>query len=90
MGDTTKRFKHELLQDAKSIKSLLAALSKGIGKGELVLGDDEDEITLQPEGLLSVRLKAEREGGQSQITLRVSWADREKPAKSKGTPRIES
>ena len=38
---TDKRFSHESMQDAKTIKTLLSALSKGFPKGELSLGDED-------------------------------------------------
>lgn len=90
MGSSTKRFRHESLQDAKTIKSLLSALAKGFSKGEMTLGDDDDELVLVPEGLLNVRIKAERDDGSSSFSLRVTWSDPQEAAPDKGGPRIES
>lgn len=90
MTGSNRRFKHESLQDAKTIKSLLTSLSKGFSKGEMILGDDDNEIVLKTDGLMSVRLNAEREDGNCQFSLQVSWSDPSEPAPRKGTPRIES
>ena len=90
MGGSTRRFSHESLQDSKTIKTLLTELAKGFGKGEMVLGDGEEELALKSGGLMTVRVKAEREGGRCQFSLRVSWPDPEAPPRTKGAPRIES
>jgi amphi-Trp domain-containing protein len=49
-------FRHESLQSRKSIKALLEAVTKGIGKGELTLSDGDEEIVLEPGGLITVRV----------------------------------
>ena len=90
MGGSNKRFTHESLQDSKSIKVLLTALSKGFSKGTLTLGDDDNELVLKPDGLMTVRLKGEREDGQCQVSLRVTWNDGSEPSSRKGSLRIES
>ncbi|CTQ67050.1 MULTISPECIES: amphi-Trp domain-containing protein [Stappiaceae] len=75
-------FRHESLQSRKSIKALLEAVTKGIGKGELTLSDGDEEIVLEPGGLITVRVRAERSGGSNRIDLRLTWtetADTPKP-----------
>lgn len=90
MGDSNRRFTHESLQDAKTIKSLLSSLAKGFSQGEMTLGDDDNELILKTAGLMNVRIKAEREDGQCQVSLRVYWSDPTEPTHRKGTPRIET
>ncbi|SEP62863.1 amphi-Trp domain-containing protein [Thalassovita taeanensis] len=90
MAKETTRFTHESLHDAKTIKSLLAALTKGFSKGELTLSDEQDELVLHPSGLMTVRIKAEREDGQCKVNLRVSWTDQPSQSIAKGTPKIVS
>lgn len=89
MSDGNGRFTHESLQDAKTIKTLLAALSKGFSKGEMTLGDEDDALVLTPTGLLNVRIKAERADGKCEFSLRVTWSDPSKPAPQKQKPRID-
>lgn len=90
MSEQNRRFSHESLQDPKTIKTLLSSLAKGFSKGELSLGDDDGELVLQTGGLMNLRLKAEREDGRCEISLRVYWSDPEETAPSKGQPRIDS
>ena len=88
---TDKRFSHESLQDAKTIKTLLTALSKGFAKGEMSLGDDEDTLVLQTADLMTLRLKGERTDRRCTVSLRISWADPEAPqSHDTGKPRIDS
>ncbi|MBO6892688.1 MAG: amphi-Trp domain-containing protein [Roseibium sp.] len=72
-GDGT--FRHESIQSRKSIKALLEAVTKGIGKGELTLGDGEDELVLAPDGLITLRVRAERSNGSNRIDLRMTWTE---------------
>lgn len=92
MASDTARFSHESLQDNKTITELLNAISKGFSKGKITLG--EDELTLSTEGLMKVKIKAEREDGNCKLNLRVSWADpdstsADKPLR-KSPPKISS
>ncbi|MBB95413.1 MAG: amphi-Trp domain-containing protein [Rhodobacteraceae bacterium] len=88
MGSAQTRFSHESLQDAKTIKTLLTSLSKGFSKGEMTLGDGDRELVLKTDGLMTVRIKAEREDGQCAFSLKVTWADPAEPAPRKKTPTI--
>ena len=88
MGDSKRRFTHESLQDAKTVKTLLTALSKGFAKGELALGDEDGELTLKTAELMTVRIRAEREDGSCRVSLRVSWPDPTETPPPKGAPRI--
>ncbi|MBK1635774.1 amphi-Trp domain-containing protein [Rhodovulum adriaticum] len=90
MADKTTRFAHESLQDRKTIKTLLTALSKGFGKGRLTLGDDDREMVLETADLMTLRITAEREDGACQVTLKVTWNDPAQPSRPKGAPKISS
>lgn len=90
MGSPKSRFTHESLQDAKTIKSLLSSLSKGFSKGQMRLGDDDNDLVLDTGTLMTVSIQAEREDGRCQFSLQVSWPDPAEVAQPKGTPRIES
>lgn len=81
-------FRHESLQTRKTIKALLEAVTKGVGKGELTLGDDDGEITLQPDGLLTLRLRGQRSDGACRLDLRISWSEDPGPKEGKPAPRI--
>lgn len=66
-------FRHESLQDAKSIKELLNAISKGFGKGKLEFSDEEGELVLQPKGLLDVKVTVSEDESRHRLELKVSW-----------------
>lgn len=83
------KFRHESLQDRKSIRTLLDALSKGIGKGELALVDGEDELLLPLDGLMTLRLKADRSDGQCKVDLRISWSEQQVAPAKKTAPTIK-
>ncbi len=73
MKQGKKSFRHESLQDAKSIQAILKAVSQGIGKGRLNLSDEDDEMVLQPDGLLHLKLTANQEENRHRINLRITW-----------------
>ena len=54
-------FRHESLQDSKTIRNILKSISNGLSEGKLTFSDDEDEIIMEPEGLLNLKLTATQE-----------------------------
>ena len=66
-------FRHESLQDAKTIQDLLKAITKGLGKGKLSFSDDDGDIVLEPEGLLKLKVTASQDSHQERLDIRVSW-----------------
>ncbi|MFP3384500.1 amphi-Trp domain-containing protein [Tritonibacter sp. SIMBA_163] len=84
------RFRHDSLQDRKTIKGLVDAIGKGLAKGELSLSDDEGEIVLNPEGLLTLRIRAERNDGQCKVDFRVSWTERDDDLQQKSAPKVKA
>mgnify|MGYP005988757767 CR=1 FL=1 len=86
-----QRFTHESLQDAKTVKTLLNALSKGLSKGEMTLSDEDQTLVLQTADLMTVRIRGERVDGHCTVSLRVTWADPQaSPARASEKPRIDS
>ena len=76
-------FRHESLQDAKTIAELLKSITKGIGKGKLTFSDEDGEIVLEPEGLLNLKVTAEKEDMRHRLTVRVTWSPQEQPKTKK-------
>jgi len=87
MSHTDGKFRHESLQDRKTIKALLNALTKGIGAGEITLSDGDGDLTLPVEGLLTLRIKADRSEGACRVDLRISWTEENAPD-SRDAPKI--
>jgi amphi-Trp domain-containing protein len=67
------RFTYESLQDKSSIKDLLKAISNGIGKGKVVLEDEDGAITLKPDGLLNLKVSASQDDERNKLNIRISW-----------------
>jgi amphi-Trp domain-containing protein len=76
-----QQFKHESLQDKKSIQNMLKSISKAIAKGELKFSDQDGEIVMEPKGLLNLKISARKEDGEQRLDLRVSWKTQEKSIK---------
>ncbi|MDJ0741693.1 MAG: amphi-Trp domain-containing protein [Gammaproteobacteria bacterium] len=84
MRRSKESFKHESLQDAKSIQEILKAVTKGIAKGKLTFSDDDGEILMEPDGLLSLKVTATQDDTQNRVNIRISWqsVEKRKPKKA--------
>jgi len=84
-------FKHESLQDLKSIGQYLKALTEGLEAGRVDLADENGQLVLHPFGLLNLELSARRRGNRAKLQLRLSWTeDRSKPKAESLRVRSES
>ncbi|CUH64753.1 hypothetical protein TG4357_01475 [Thalassovita gelatinovora] len=82
------KFRHESLQDRKTVKALLNALTKGIAAGEITLSDDDNELSLPIEGLMTLRIKADRLDGACRVDLRISWTE-DTAVENKAAPQVK-
>ena len=73
MRQSKNSFRHESLQDAKTIQELLKTLSKGIAKGKLSFSDEDGEIVMEPEGLLNLKVTATEDEGRHRVNIRITW-----------------
>ncbi|WP_193141392.1 MULTISPECIES: amphi-Trp domain-containing protein [unclassified Meridianimarinicoccus] len=89
MAATDGKFRHESLQDRKSIKALLEAITKGIGKGELTLSEGDDSLTLPLDQLMTLRVKADRSDGTCRVDLRISWSERQADLAERPAPTVK-
>lgn len=71
----SNRFRHESLQDRKSVKKLLKAVLNGVENGEITLEDDKGSMTMSLSEMLQLRLTASRDSGENRVTLRMTWQD---------------
>jgi amphi-Trp domain-containing protein len=74
-GKTRNTFKHESLQDGKSIEAYLRAIAEGLAAGRLSLASDDREVELEPHDLLRFRVDARRGSYRSGLVIRVSWRE---------------
>jgi len=67
------RFRHDSLQDKKSISKILDAITDGIANGKLVFSDEDDKIVLNPDGLIELKVTASQEGDRQKVSIRIGW-----------------
>ena len=83
------RFRHESLEDSKTIQTYLKAITKGLQQGTLSFADDEGEILMTPHGLMKLKVVASKEGSRNRVDLKISWDD-EEASVSRGKLRVSS
>jgi amphi-Trp domain-containing protein len=77
-------FRHDSLQNRDSIRTILKALTDGLAEGKITFSDEDDSISMKPEGLLNLKLTASQEENRNRINIRISWVGRERqPPKKK-------
>lgn len=76
MLEHKNRFRHDSLEDRKSIQTYLKAITKGLSQGELTFSDDGSEITLHPDGLIQLKVVASQDEQRDRLEIRMTW-DRE-------------
>ncbi len=75
MAGDDREFKYEALQEPKAIARYLRAVADGLAQGSLEMTVDERTITLEPRGLLRMRLEARHNGDRARLELKVSWRE---------------
>jgi amphi-Trp domain-containing protein len=85
MRSRKKSFRHQSLQDEKSIQDILKAITSGLAKGKITFSDEDEKIVMRPEGLLDLKVTASQEDNRNRFNIRISWQvddSREKKKKS--------
>ncbi|MEN8204943.1 MAG: amphi-Trp domain-containing protein [Pseudomonadota bacterium] len=85
MRNRKKSFRHQSLQDEKSIQDILKAITGGIARGKITFSDEDEKIVMRPEGLLELKVTANQEDNRNRFNIRISWQvedDHEKKKKS--------
>ena len=73
MRNGKSSFRHQSLQDEKSIQDILKAISSGIAKGKITFSDEDEKIVMRPEGLLELKVTAAQEDNRNRFNIRISW-----------------
>ena len=76
-------FRHESLQDAKTIKGILKALTDGMASCKLSFSDADDSIELQPAGLMNLKITARQEDNLNRVNIRITWQSEDKASGNK-------
>jgi amphi-Trp domain-containing protein len=66
-------FRHQSLQDEKSIQDILKAITNGIARGKITFSDEDEKIVMRPEGLLDLKVTATQEENRNRFNIRISW-----------------
>lgn len=83
MRQSKNSFRHESLQDTKTIQDILKAVTKGLAKGRLSFSDEDGEIVLEPKGLLNLKVTATQDETRNRLDIRVTWQTEDKAKKRK-------
>jgi len=83
MRNGKRSFRHQSLQDEKSIQDILKAISSGIAKGKITFSDEDEKIVMRPEGLLELKVTAAQEDNRNRFNIRVSWQVEDEGVKKK-------
>ncbi len=89
MSQSKNRFRYDAIQDRESIQAILEAIQKGIAKGKITFSNGEEEITLEPAGLLNLKVSASAEDDRRRLGIRISWQVEQKPQKKKKQLKIK-
>jgi amphi-Trp domain-containing protein len=77
MSQGKQSFRHESLLNAEGMQDILKAINKGIAKGSVIFSDEDDEMIMEPEGLMNLKLTATQEDGRNRINIRITWQGKE-------------
>lgn len=83
MRQSKNNFRHESLQDTKTIQEILKSITKGIAKGKLSFSDEDGEIVMEPEGLLNLKVTASQDESRHRLNIRITWQAEEKVKQKK-------
>jgi len=73
MRSRKRSFRHQSLQDEKSIQDILKSITNGIARGKITFSDEDEKIVMRPEGLLDLKVTAAQEENRSRFNIRISW-----------------
>ena len=77
MAQDKKSFTHLSLQDSESIQQVLKAITESLSKGSKVFSDEEGEITLNPCGLIRLKVSATKTDTRNRLNIKLSWEENE-------------
>ena len=82
MRNNKDSFRHESLQDRKTIQEMLKAIAKGLAKGKLTFSDEDGTTVMYPDGLLNLKVTADENDSRHRLNIRITW-DTQQPDKKK-------
>ncbi|PRQ05755.1 hypothetical protein ENSA5_00750 [Enhygromyxa salina] len=74
-------FRHESVQDRRSIVKYLHAITAGIEQGQIELGTADHMLALEPGGMIELEVQAKRKAGRVKFSIKLHWReDEEEPS----------
>ena len=73
MKKSKSDFRHESIQDNKSIVTILKSITRGIENNEITFSDEDDKIIMHPKGLLDLKVSASQDGNDNRVNIRIKW-----------------
>ena len=89
MKQHKKSFRHDSLQDTQSIAQILSAINEGLQNEKLIFSDEEDEILLNPKGLLQLKVTAAQDDNKHSFSFKVSWQTQDTNINKKNKLKIQ-
>ncbi|PRQ07591.1 amphi-Trp domain-containing protein [Enhygromyxa salina] len=71
------KFRHESVQDRRSIVKYLQALTAGLEAGHIELGTADHMLALEPDGMLEFEIHAKRKAGRVRFGIKLEWREEE-------------
>ena len=74
-----KEIKFEGVFDTQIITDYLEHLSKSIKSGKLLINKGSDELMLEPEGKIEIKVEAKQKKNKEKFELKMNWERSPKP-----------
>lgn len=75
MSKSGDEFSYESLQDRESIVKYLGALLDGFTTGRLIFGVKDQQLILEPQGLVKLEVEGERKDDKTKLRLKFQWRE---------------
>ena len=82
--ENNKDFQHESIEDRESIIKYLETLSDGFCKGKIEFRSGQDNIVLEPSGLIQIEIKVKNHSKKSKLSVKFVWKDQPLRKKENG------
>ena len=73
-----QKFDYENEEELAMIRGHIDAILEGLENNRLVFKTSKEDIILHPEGLLKIKIKAEKKGKECKLIVRLAWKERYK------------
>jgi amphi-Trp domain-containing protein len=70
-----KDFHHESIEDRESIIKYLQTLADGFRKGQVEFRAGQENIILEPSGLIQIEIKVKNNSRKSKLSIKFVWKD---------------